>query len=304
MTSQWPVLIGGPTASGKSGFAIEVARQIGGVVINADSMQVYNELSIITSRPRAADIEAVPHRLYGHIRASERYSVGRWLADVGEMLNEARADRLTPVFVGGTGLYFRALTQGLAPVPEVPASIRTDWRERAATLSTAELHEALAERSADEAGRIQPSDRSRILRALEVIDATGRTLPEWQVEAADGALIDPRAARCFVLTPPRANLYERINQRFLSMMKEGALREARRFASLKLDPDLPATKSIGLRALLAHHHGELELDEAVTRAQTESRNYAKRQMTWFRNQMADWQTIDDPSPGLARSLAL
>jgi tRNA dimethylallyltransferase len=290
-----PILIAGPTASGKSRLAFEIAKRVNGMIINADSMQVYAELRILTARPSDAELEAVPHRLYGHVPVSQPYSVGRWISDIASVLLDARGESRRPIIVGGTGLYFRALTRGLAEVPNVPASIRADWRERAATLSTAELHDLLAKRSSNEAARIGPSDRSRILRALEVIDATGRTLPEWQDEAAGAALIPPEEAEKIVITPPRAELYDRINRRFLTMMKAGALEEARKIAALDLDPELPAMKSIGLAALLAHLAGEIDIDEAIARAQTETRNYAKRQMTWFRNQMPDWPAADYPA---------
>jgi tRNA dimethylallyltransferase len=290
-----PVLIAGPTASGKSRLALEFARRSGGVVINADAMQVYAELRILSSRPSDAELEAAPHRLFGHVPAAEAYSVGRWTRDIARVLAEARKANLRPIIVGGTGLYFRALTSGLARVPDVPPSIRTAWRERAATLSTPDLHQMLSERSASEARRLRPSDRSRILRALEVIDATGRTLPEWQDEAAGSALIDPEESIKIVLTPPRVELYERIDRRFLAMMELGALSEARKIAAMNLNPELPAMKSIGLTALLANLSGEITIDEAIARAQTETRNYAKRQMTWFRNQMPEWQqlTLDE-----------
>ncbi len=286
-----PILIAGPTAGGKSRLALEIAKRVDGMIINADSMQVYAELRVLTARPSDAELEAAPHRLFGHVPASQPYSVGRWISDIASVLLDARGERRRPIIVGGTGLYFRALTHGLAEVPNVPVAIRSEWRERAATLSTGELHDLLAKRSSNEAARVGPNDRGRILRALEVIDATGRTLPEWQDEAAGAALIQPSEAERIVLVPQRADLYDRINRRFLVMMKAGGLHEARKVAALKLSPDLPAMKSIGLTALMAHLNGETELDEAIARAQTETRNYAKRQMTWFRNQMPDWRQI-------------
>ena len=286
-----PILIAGPTASGKSRLAFDIARRVNGVIINADSMQVYAELEVLTARPSPDDMEAVPHRLYGHVSVSEPYSVGRWINDVAVTLIDARGEGRRPIIVGGTGLYFRALTKGLTQVPDVPATVRSSWRERAATLTTDELHALLAQRSASEAARLSPTDRNRILRALEVIDGTGRTLPEWQDEAAGTALIELAAATAIVVTPPRVELYDRINRRFLMMMKHGALGEARRIANQDYDPSLPAMKSIGLSALLAHLAGEIELEEAIARAQTETRNFAKRQMTWFRNQMPDWRHL-------------
>ncbi len=286
-----PILIAGPTASGKSRLALDVAKRLNGVVINADSMQVYAELQILTARPSSADTESIPHRLYGHVSVAEPYSVGRWINDVAATLIDARGEGRRPIIVGGTGLYFRALTKGLTEVPDVPAPVRSAWRERAATLTTDELHTLLAQRSTAEAARVKPSDRNRILRALEVIDGTGRTLPEWQDEAAGSALVDMSNATAIVVTPQRADLYDQINRRFLMMVKAGALSEARRIANQGYDPELPAMKSIGLSALLAHLSGDIELDEAIARAQTETRNFAKRQMTWFRNQMPDWQHL-------------
>ena len=284
-----PILIAGPTGSGKSRLAHDVARRTNGLVINADSMQVYGELSILTARPPPDDLASVPHSLYGHVPISEAYSVGRWITDIAAVLADAEGRGLRPIIVGGTGLYYRALTKGLAQVPDVPSSIRTWWRERAATLPTSELHGLLSQRSSAEAARLNPTDRNRILRALEVIDGTGRTLPEWQNEAASSALVDSSEAISIVVSPPRAELYDAINRRFLTMLEEGALDEARAIADQNLDPSLPATKSIGLSTLLAHLAGEIELNEAIARAQTETRNYAKRQSTWFRNQMPDWR---------------
>lgn len=297
-----PILIAGPTASGKSRLAFEFARRIGGTIINADAMQVYAELSILTARPSASEMAVVPHRLYGHVPAAERYSVGLWLRDVAAALADTKHRGATPIIVGGSGLYLKALTEGLAAVPEVPATIRTAWRERAATHTTAALHALLAERSDSEAARIGASDRSRILRALEVLDATGRTLPEWQAEASDTALVDPERAMRIIVSKPRAELYAQINDRFLAMLEAGALDEAAAIAGLGLDEDLPAMKSIGLSALLAHLRGDLSLDDAIIRAQTDTRNYAKRQMTWFRNQMPDWPSLDPSEAALALSL--
>ena len=284
-----PILIAGPTGSGKSRLALGVARRANGLVINADSMQVYEELRILTARPRPEDLASARHSLYGHVPISEAYSVGRWITDIATVLADAEASGLRPIIVGGTGLYYRALTEGLAQVPDVPPSIRTWWRERAATLPTSELHGLLEQRSSAEAARLNPTDRNRILRALEVIDGTGRTLPEWQVEAASSALVDANEAISIVVSPQRAELYDSINRRFLTMLEQGALDEARVIANKQLDPALPGTKSIGLSALLAHLAGEIDLDEAIVQAQTETRNYAKRQSTWFRNQMPDWR---------------
>lgn len=285
------ILIAGPTASGKSRLAMELARQHGGVILNADSMQVYAELRILTARPSAAEEATLPHRLYGFVPVSQRFSVGGWLAAAAEALAEAHEDGRLPVIVGGTGLYFRALTQGLARVPEIPEEVRRRWTDKAAGMTTADLHRLLAARHAAEAVRIRPTDRARILRALEVIDATGRPLPEWHAASRSAPLVDLRRARCLVLDPPREELYRRIDRRFDAMIEAGALDEAARIAGLGLDPGLPAMKAIGLRPLIAHLAGRIGLAEAKAAATLETRRYAKRQLTWFRNQMPDWPRL-------------
>lgn len=285
-----PVLIAGPTASGKSALARRRAREHPSVIINADAMQVYSGLRLISARPSEADEAETPHRLYGHVAPSERYSVGRWLTDVITVLAEAAADGRRPIIVGGTGLYFRALTTGLADIPAIPPEIRETWIERAASMSAETLHHELALRSESEAARLRPSDRSRILRALEVFDATGVTLAEWH-RSAGRPPVELAAARV-VIVPQRADLHRRIDARFVAMLGEGALREAEAFSDLSLPPDLPAMKAIGLGPLLRHLRGEIDLPVATAAAQAETRQYAKRQLTWFRHQMADWTVVE------------
>ena len=282
-----PVLIAGPTASGKSALALRLAAERPSIIVNADALQVYRELRIITARPTPADEARAPHRLYGHVPAAERYSVGAWLADVAAVLADARARQRRPIIVGGTGLYFRALTQGLAPVPAIPAAIREGWRERAEALSVPELHRLLRERSTSEAERVKPSDRTRILRALEVLDATGRTLPDWQSANAE-PLLRPETTDRIVLTVDRDELRRRIDRRLLAMIEAGALEEAHQLAALGLQPASTVMKAAGLRPLLDHLAGRPGL-VAIAAAQTETRQYAKRQETWFRNQMPDWE---------------
>lgn len=282
-----PILLAGPTASGKSALALRLAAERPSIIVNADALQVYRELRIITARPTLEDEASAPHRLYGHVPATERYSVGAWLADVAAVLADARARQRRPIIVGGTGLYFRALTEGLAPVPAIPAGIRDGWRERAEALSVPDLHRLLRERSTSEAERVRPSDRTRILRALEVLDATGRTLPDWQ-SANAAPLLRPDSADRIVLTIDRDELRRRIDRRFLVMIESGALDEARRVAALGLHPASTVMKAAGLRPLLDHLAGRPGL-EAITAAQTETRQYAKRQETWFRNQMRGWE---------------
>jgi tRNA dimethylallyltransferase len=281
------VLIAGPTASGKSRLAAEMAIRLDGVVINADSMQVYRELRLLTARPSADDEAAAPHRLYGHIAACERYSVGRWLADVAAMLAEARGRGLVPIVVGGTGLYFKALTEGLSTIPPIPAEVRAAVADEADGVETPALHARLAGRNRRDADTIRPSDRARILRALEVFTATGRSLAEWN-EGRAVPLVDPAAVERHVLDIDRALLHARIGERTEAMVTGGALAEAEALAALGLDPAASPMKAIGVRELLAHAAGDLSLDEAVAAMKTETRRYARRQLTWFRNQMADW----------------
>lgn len=281
-----PLLIAGPTASGKSALARLRAAEMPSVIINADSMQVYSGLRVLTARPSAQEEAEAPHRLFGHVPPTVRYSVGRWLEDVAEVLAEARLAGLRPIVVGGTGLYLRALLEGIAPVPPIPAEIRTRWESHAE--DPAVLHRLLADRSPAEAARVRPSDRTRVLRALEVIEATGRTLPEWQAENAPPPLLAAGEVDRIAIDPPRADLHRRIDERFVRMIAEGAVEEARSLASAGLDPALPAMKAIGVRPLIDFLEGRIGRDVAIARGQAETRQYAKRQVTWMRHQMADW----------------
>ena len=286
-----PVLIAGPTASGKSALAMAVAERLGGTIINADSMQVYQELTLLTARPSANDMGRVPHLLFGHVPASERYSVGRWLADVEPALDKVRrADRI-PVLVGGTGLYFRVLTQGLADIPDVPAAITAQWQDRVAEKGAEAVHAVLAEQSAEEAARIPPTDAARLVRALSVLEATGCPLGDWHKAAEQQALVPLAEAEAVVVSLPRQDLYRRIEARMDRMVVEGAVDEAKALAELKLDPELPAMKAIGVPEFIAVARGEMPLVQAVTDAKTATRRYAKRQDTWFRHQAADWPRL-------------
>lgn len=284
------VLIAGPTASGKSRLALDLARRHGGVVVNADSMQVYAELRLLTARPSPAEEGAVPHRLYGHVGAATRYSVGAWLGDVAAVLERARGEGRLPIVVGGTGLYFKALGEGLAAIPPVPAEIRQEVRRLAEGEPSAVLHRRLAEINSEDAARIRPSDRARILRAFDVFSATGRSLAAWREQPA-APVLDMSATKRFVLDPDRARLYARIDDRTETMIAEGAIGEVEALLALGLSYDLPAMKAIGVRQLADHLAGRLSLDEALAGIRTETRRYAKRQLTWFRNQMADWPRL-------------
>lgn len=279
------MLIAGPTASGKSHAALALAEAQNGVVINADSMQVYREVRVLSARPSEADLARAPHLLYGHVAATEHYSVGRYQADAAAALAEAQAANRLPIFVGGTGLYFTALTEGLAEIPPVPAAIREATRERLKRLGVAGLHAALAARDPATAAGLRPTDPQRVSRAWEVLEATGRPLSQWQKETSTPVLAGLRLSR-LVLDPERGVLRERIAVRFEAMLAAGAMAEAAALSTL--DPVLPAAKILGLRQLCALAEGALSRDEAVRLAVTATRQFAKRQVTWFRHRMADW----------------
>ena len=281
------VLIAGPTASGKSALALELAAKLGGVIINADSMQVYRDLRVITARPTLQEEAQQPHKLYGHVDAAENYSVGRWLRDARTALDEAKAAGRMPIMVGGTGLYFMALTRGLAAVPPIPADIRAAVRGRLASEGVAPLYAELTERDPASAQRLMPGDRSRITRALEVVLATGRSLSDWHREGMP-AVIGQMHAAWFFLDVDREELARRIDLRFDTMLAGGALAEVERLAARGLHPMLPAMKAHGVPWLIRHLRGEIGLDEAAEGGKRDTKRYTKRQATWFRNQMPDW----------------
>ncbi len=284
------VLIAGPTASGKSRLALDVVRQHGGTVINADSMQVYRELRVLTARPTAEDEATVPHRLYGHVPSEIRYSVGAWLGDVTAAIREARKQDRLSIIVGGTGLYFKALCEGLADIPPVPADVRREVRALAEGEASDALHRRLSEVDPDDARRIRPTDRTRILRAFEVFTATGRSLTAWQQTKVEPVL-DPTACERIVLDLDRALLRSRIDARVEVMLEEGAIAEVEALLALGLPGDLPAMKAIGVRPLGDYLAGRSSLDAAIASMKTQTRRYAKRQLTWFRNQMEEWPRL-------------
>jgi tRNA dimethylallyltransferase len=284
------VLIAGPTASGKSAAALALAEHLNGMVINADSMQVYREAPILTAQPDAAAQARAPHRLYGHVSARDLYSVGRYEADARGALAEARVLGRLPIFVGGTGLYFSALTDGLARIPPVPAAIREKARALLAEIGVEELHQRLKARDPETAAGLRSSDPQRNLRAYEVFEATGRPLAAWQRERHAPPLLDGLRLARFVLDPPRPWLRQRIAERFETMLDRGGLEEA--LALSGLDPALPAAKLLGLRPLIAHARGEVGRAAAIEEAVTATRQFAKRQMTWFHNRMADYVWFD------------
>ena len=297
------ILIAGPTASGKSALALALAEKLGGTIINADSMQVYRDLRIITARPTPDEEARVPHRLYGHVDAAENYSVGRWSVEAAAALAAARRVRRAAIIVGGTGLYFSALTRGLSEVPPIPAEIRAGVRARLASAGVAALHSELARRDADAAARLMPGDRTRITRALEVVLATGRSLLEWHEEGKP-AVLDPTLAAKIFLMPEREELNRRIGARFDTMLAAAALEEVRTLAERNLDRDLPAMKAHGVPWLIRHLRGEISLAEAAEAAKRETRQYTKRQLTWFRNQLPDfaWVAPQNASAALEAQL--
>jgi tRNA dimethylallyltransferase len=283
------ILIAGPTASGKSALAIELAQREKGVIVNADSMQVYSVLKVITARPGAEERAMAPHLLYGHVDPRDAYSTGDWLRDVRHLAENGDLAGRRAIFVGGTGLYFRALLGGLSAMPAIPTAIREDLRRHLSGVGPQGLHALLSQRDPDAAARIGTSDGQRILRALEVLETSGRSILFWQGKSGE-PMVDSSTAWKIVVEPEREMLRKRIEERFDRMLDAGALEEVKRLTALALDPSRPAAKAIGVRELQDFLSGRTSIDEAVKRAKAASRQYAKRQMTWFRHQLGpDWQ---------------
>jgi tRNA dimethylallyltransferase len=290
MVADQAIVIAGPTASGKSAFALELAAQRGGMIINADSMQVYRELRILTARPGPEEETYAPHQLYGFRPGGEAYSAGQWLDDAAGALAEARGRGLVPIFVGGTGLYLKALLEGLSPVPDIPDDIRSYWRERARIEPAPALHGLLAERDPTAAAQLRASDTQRIARALEVVEATGRSITFWQ-QAEGTPLLEAQRAEKYVVSPDRAEVYRACEARAEAMIEAGAVEEVADLLRLGLDPALPVMRAIGVRPLGAYLRGEIDLDMARARLLTETRRYAKRQLTWLRRNMISWRWV-------------
>ena len=284
------MLIAGPTASGKSALALELAQKAGGVVINTDSMQVYRDLRIITARPTVPEEALAPHRLYGHVDAAVNFSAGAWVADAASILAEARAAKRLPIFVGGSGLYFKALTRGLSAVPPIPIEVRESVRARLERDGVEALHTELAQRDPASAERLKPRDRARIARALEVVEATGRALTDWHREGLP-PLLPPGEFHALFLAPERDQLYAGIDARFDAMLPAGALEEVVSLAARQLDPLLPAMKAHGVPALIRHLKGEITREEAAEIGRADTRHYAKRQFTWFRHQLPEFEWV-------------
>jgi tRNA dimethylallyltransferase len=286
-------LIAGPTASGKTALAIEIAEHVGGAVVNADSMQVYRDFRILTARPAPQDEARAPHYLFGHVDAAVNYSVGRWLADFAATLAELDAHGLVPVVVGGTGMYFKAAVHGLSSIPPVPDAVREAVRAAAMGKTPQQLHAELSACDPQTANRLRPTDPQRILRALEVFGATGKPLAVYQA-SREPPLLDISACRCVFLAPPRAALYARIDQRYENMIAAGALDEVEALRGRGLDPALPAMRAHGAPHLMAFLNGETCLAEAIERGKSDTRHYARRQFTFARHQLKefDWRTPD------------
>lgn len=292
------VVIGGPTASGKSGMALDIAEALGGTVINADSMQLYADLDVLTARPGPADLARVPHRLYGVLPASERGSAARWRAMALAEIAAAHAAGRLPVVVGGTGLYLRSLMEGLSAVPAIPEEVRRAAHARLQDLGGEAFRAELVARDPASA-KLNPGDTTRLTRAWEVLEATGHPLSHWQTRTAEGAP-EGLAFTVLVLDPPREALYANCDRRFELMMGQGALEEVRRLDAQALEkslsPDLPALKALGVPELRRYLRNELSLDEAIALAQQSTRRYAKRQVTWFRHQLAHQPAGRPPGP--------
>jgi tRNA dimethylallyltransferase len=278
------ILIAGPTASGKSALALRLGERLGGAIINADSMQVYRDLRVLTARPTRAEEARVPHHLFGTVDGATNFSVGQYLTAAGEALAQTQAEGCIPIFVGGTGLYFKALLRGLSDIPAVPAEIRAKVREENAALSPPELHAKLSAVDAVTAARLRSSDPQRILRALEVYAATGQSLSSFQ-RARAKPLLDAQQCLCLFVAPPRAAAHAAIDTRFDAMLAAGALDEVDALRQRRLDPALPLMRAHGVPHLIAHLDGCISREEAVCLGKRDTRAYVKRQFTFARHQL-------------------
>lgn len=285
MTDQVPpvLVIAGPTASGKSGLALRVAEELNGAVINADSMQVYRDLRLLTARPSAEDEARVPHRLYGHLDGADVSTAADWAADAVAHIKTVHAADKLPIVVGGTGLYLKALMEGLSAIPEIPDDVRAAARRLRLEQGIDALFASLTEKDPEGAAKLKPKDRQRVLRAWEVVEATGKPLHAWQSQAAPSPPLKA-TFHTVLFRPEREDLYAACNSRFDKMLDQGALEEVEALMARTLDPGLPIMKALGVPDLMAHLRGETSLQDAVTKAQQRTRNYAKRQTTWFKNQ--------------------
>jgi len=285
-------LIAGPTASGKSRLALDMAEKTGAVIVNADSQQLYADLRVLSARPSIEDEARAEHRLYGVADAAESWSVGRWTRTVMPLLDELAAQDRPALLVGGTGLYFNALTRGLADIPAVPDAVRDTVQAAYDFEGEAAFRRRLAELDPTAAAAITPGDRQRLIRALAVAQSTGRSLSDWKADTRP--LLAPGSYEALVVEPPRDRLYAACDVRVSQMFQNGALDEVRALLARNLDPTLPAMKAVGVPELAAHLSGATTLDQAIAAIRLSTRHYAKRQLTWFRNQTSDWARV---SPG-------
>lgn len=280
------ILIAGPTASGKTSASIKLAKANNAVIINTDSMQVYEDLRIVSARPSDEEIAQAPHYLFGHRNGAEAYSVAQWLDDVRPLMNAFLAEKRTMIFVGGTGQYFNAMLEGMSPIPDVDEAIRQKIRAME-DVPSEELHKMLDEKAAKE---LRPSDTQRIKRALEVFQSTGKSIVDWQAQKGEPLISDTASVKKLLVMPSRADIHDRINRRFDMMVEEGALQEIKALMEKKLDPTLPVMKAIGVPQLSAHLAGEMALSDAIEKSKAATRQYAKRQSTWFNNSFGEgWE---------------
>lgn len=301
------IIIGGPTGSGKSALAIDLAERIGGAIVNADSMQQYRDLRIVTARPTLADHRRAPHYLYGHLPGEMPGSVGQWLRQATRVIDEIKSQERVPIVVGGTGLYLRALLRGISDVPDVPSEIRLSTSQRFDALGVPGFHQDLAKRDPEQAARLEPGDRQRLIRAAEVLEATGKSLLYWRAQPQKRAVL-PEPIVGVALLPPRAALHRRIELRLQTMIDAGALDELETLRSKNLPADLPLMKAVAVPELFAHLDGRLDLITAVDRAVIKTRQYAKRQMTWLRHQLPELEPMhefgDSPDAVIEPSVAV
>src|SRR5215217_62923 len=291
------LLIAGPTASGKSALALRAAEATSGEIVNADALQLYADLTVLSARPSPEEEARAPHHLFGVADGADGWSVGRWARAAGPVIDDIVQRGRTAIVVGGTGLYFKALTEGLADIPPTPAAVRTGVSKTFDALGEDRFRELRAMADPAAAARIAPGDRMRLSRAMEVFEATKKSITAWQAETSPA--LPPEQWSAVVIQPDRDLLYARCDQRFEAMMAAGALEEVRTLAARNLDPDLPVMKAVGMRELAAHLAGETSLDGAITLARQETRRYAKRQLTWLRNQTPDWPRITETDPEAA-----
>ncbi len=286
------IIIGGPTGSGKSALALEFAEKIGGAIVNADSMQQYRELRVITARPTLGEHSRAPHYLYGHRSADQPSSAGQWLDQAIRAIDEIKAQERVPIVVGGTGLYLQALLQGIAPVPDVPGEVRKEASQRFDALGVPGFHQDLSKRDPEQAALLEPGDRQRLIRAAEVLEATGKSLLYWKSQPRKKVTL-PEPIAGIALMPPRPELHARIERRLHRMIDAGALSEIEALRAMKLAPDLPLMKAVSVPEFLSHLNGEIDLPTAIERATARTRQFAKRQMTWFRHQLPELEALNE-----------